>query len=327
MALGWRTLRALPRLRTYAEAERRERETKPIRGDENGLKPIAQRSMKWRHIKREDDGTISVYESNCPGTYPLLTFRPDDTVLVRPSAYWNKATSHDIIQEILGLNVWTEKGDSWVRCNGGTFKLRQQPRRHWDSNLQKFIYPEYIPEKHDNVFKWKPYESGKYPGGTWEYLNPPAPLVHQIDRKRAKAVRDRYAPFRVYLNAMTKLRRDNVPQFEEYEAVFGLNDPKHTYQPHQYYKPWYNLKVTRVDQCDHKAAAELCALMQSDKPEDQYKAYLWLSLQSIGIESKNMDRVLMMHHRDEMLKVVDRGHGSKHIDRYAWAFPEQEQTT
>ena len=60
MAIGWNTRCELPRLRTYADADRRERETKPIRGDEHARKPLAQRSVKWRHIKREDDGTITV---------------------------------------------------------------------------------------------------------------------------------------------------------------------------------------------------------------------------------------------------------------------------
>lgn len=53
MALSWNTIAALPRLYTYADADRRERETKPVRGDEQQRKPLGRRNQKWRHIKRK----------------------------------------------------------------------------------------------------------------------------------------------------------------------------------------------------------------------------------------------------------------------------------
>lgn len=320
MALGWNTLRSLPRLRTYKDADERERNTTPIKGDKQGLKPLGQRNMKFRHIKREANGDIGLYETSQPGYLPIMTFHPDDTVTVRTSPYWLKATGHDMVQSVMGLKIWTEAHDSWVQCEGGSFKLRAQPRMQWSDKTQTYI-PAVGLDKTANRFKWEPYD--KYPGGEWVYLNPPKPIVHVIDRKGAKAVRERYAAFSQYLSAMSKLRRDNPPNFDEYVEAFGVAGG---YEPSKMnYKPWWAIKVAQVDnnQFTHERAAELCALMASDQPEDQHKAFLWLTFRHFRAKhaAKMMDRALLMHHHDEMLKIKEREHGEKAIDRYDWAIP------
>ncbi len=323
MSLSWQSTNAMPRLRTYKEASDWEANVKPIRGDKQGLKPLGKRNQKWRHIRKEADGTITVHETNSPHHLPLITFYPDDTVLVRTSPYWMKAAGHDIIRAVLGLNIYTEAGDSWVKCDGGTYKLRRQPRMTWNRGTNQYDPPENT-EAADNLFKWVPNVVSSYPAGRWAFINPQRAEVHVIDRKGAKAVRERYAAFSTYLSAMTKLRRDNRPDFEEYAEVFGTAD---NYSPTTYtYKPWWAIKLNQVggSNFDHGNAAVLCQLMQSDKPEDQYRAYLWLTFRhwnySVSV-AKAMDGVLLMHHHDEMLKIKVKEPGEKCIDRYAWAIP------
>lgn len=305
MSLSWDTLRALPRLRTYKDAAEWEANTKPIKGDKDNTKPIGKRNQKWRHIKRNKDGTITVFG----GSQPLITFHAGDTVEVYGPAYWNKATEHDMIREILGLEVWTEANASWVKCDGGKYKLRKGA---------------------GNLFKYG--GESKF-DGKWTYLNPPKAITHVIDRKGAKAVRDRYAGYKQYLRAMMKLRRDNKPDFNEYLEAFpelrerlgatgyDLNDLNASG-----YKPWWLLPSSPLHSgFGHEDAADLCRLMQSDKPEDQHSAMLWLMSRNWGEGSaaKAMDRCLMMHHHDEMLKTKEHEDGHKAIDRYLWAIPQK----
>lgn len=315
MALAWNTLRALPRLRTYKDAAEWEANVKPIRGDANNLKPVGRRSQKWRHIKKEADSTITIFN----GSRPIMTFRPDDTVNVYGPTYWNKASEHDMIREILGLRVWTEARSSWVECDGGKYKLRPANKPTWNADKQTWEYPE-GKEHPDNLFKFE---------GTWVYLNPPKAITHVIDRKGAKVVRERYAEFSRYLAAMCKLRRDNKPQFEEYAEVFDdLKETlsRNTGYANVSYKPWWLLPANPGHSgFDHEMAKELCGLMQSDKPEDQHKAFLWLVSKNppFSYAPKYMNKCLMMHHHDEMLKTKEHEDGHKAIDRYGWAIPKE----
>lgn len=327
MALSWDTLRALPRLRTYKDAAEWEANVTPIKGDKDKLKPVGKRSQKWRHIRKEADATITIFN----GKTPIITFYPDDTVNVYGPTYWNKATEHDLIQEILGLRVWTEAHASWVECDGGKFKLRPSLRPTWNQDQQEWGYPE-GKEHPDNLFKLVDKTSkGPYPltRPVWVYLNPPKAITHAINRKGAKAVRERYAGYKQYLSAMMKLRRDSKPEFDEYVEAF--DDLKEILErttgnhPNSTYKPWWLLPNNPLHSgFDHKMAKELCELMQSDKPEDQHKAMLWLTSRNWGEGSafKAMDRCLMMHHHDEMFKAKEHDEGHKAIDRYAWAFPK-----
>lgn len=319
MALAWNTTAQMPRLRTYYDAAQREANTAPIRGDKQGLKPLGNRSQKWRHIRKEADGTITVNETYHPDfAQPLIRFHPDDTVTILPSGYWNKATGHDIIQAVLGLRIWTEAGASWVKCNGGTFRLRPVISPKWDHKQNKYVLPAGTKQP-DNRFKLDA-QLG------WTYLNPPKAQVHVIDRKGAKAVREQYAAFSQYLSAMTKLRKGNLPQFDEYVEVFGT---KNGYTPRDYgtsstsYKPWWAIDLEEVSSgFSHDQAAHLCELMQSDKPEDQYRAYMWLTFRNWTGARNKMEQVILMHHHKEMLKLKDREVGEKAIDRYKWAIPK-----
>lgn len=307
MAIGWNTRMALPRMRTYADAERRERETKPVRGDEQGRKPIAQRSMKWRHIKREADGTITVWQ----GSAPLLRYFPDDKIEVSPGAYWNKATEHDILREILGLHFFTEARDSWVQTPSGTYRLRPTPGRVYDEDTREWKNPDY--QHAGNFFRL---EDGK-----WTFLNPELRTRHVINRKEMYRVRKEYAGFTEYLNAICKLRKDSRPEFAEYIDAFDLGEEA---TKHGHYVPWWLLPAAPGDHdFDHDLASELCTLMRSDVPANQYKASLWLVTKywTYEVAVKRMLMCITMHHHNEVLRKVAVEPGVKGIDKYRWALP------
>jgi hypothetical protein len=320
MALGWNTLRGLPRLTTYADALTRWENTKPIRGDEEQRRPVGNRSHKWHHIKKESDGTITIYE----GSIPLLTYFPDDTVRITPSGYWNKATGHDMIREILHVNIWTEAGNSWIKCKGGTYKLEPTVAPVWNAKIRQYTMPE--KPQSDNRLKYDA------EARDWVFLNAPKVTTHVVDRKGAKFVRERYANFTRYLSAMCKLHRDMKIEFEEYATHF--EEVRELYEKHKTatrgsalsYVPWWMLPTPPGEHnFNHGNAAYLSVLMQSDDPQSQRKAYLWLVSKTHAGDlkgaQKRMDKALMMHHHKEMLKIKEHEAGHKAIDRYAWAIP------
>jgi len=98
MALSYDTIYAMPRLMTYADADRRERETKPIRGDEHQRKPLGRRNQKYRHIKREADNSITIHTHGWRAeSYPLIQFYPNGEIHVLGYPYWNKAAENEVI--------------------------------------------------------------------------------------------------------------------------------------------------------------------------------------------------------------------------------------
>lgn len=105
MALNWRTLAALPRLYTYADADGRERETKPVRGDEQQRKPLGRRNQKWRHIKREADNSVSIYITGwMHNPLPTIRFYPNGEIHVLGCPYWFKAAENEVIEAVLMLH-------------------------------------------------------------------------------------------------------------------------------------------------------------------------------------------------------------------------------
>jgi hypothetical protein len=156
-------------------------------------------------------------------------------------------------------------------------------------------------------------------------------MTHVVNRKGAKAVRQRYASGLAYVDALAKLREDTAPKHEEVVAVFrdtllkGASDEE--------LRTHWNIrkKVPPVrshgqfNGFTHNHAEQLATLLGSYDPGDQYKAYVWLTWdeREPGRTIKNAEKVLMMHHHDEWLTKREAPAGKKTIDRYRWAFPKQ----
>lgn len=312
MALSWNTLRALPRLYTYADADAWERDTKPIRGDKDGRKPLGRRNQKWRHIKREADNSIAIYVQGwLEQDYPLIRFCPNGEIHVTTKAYWNKAAENEVTACVLGTNVFTEQGRAWIRHADGFSPLPAMPKAQWVND--KYALTGEPPEPAIFI---------RTEQGQLKLINPPTLTRHVVSRKAAKQVRERYTDGINYVKALLKLRRDHLPTWEEIRAAFP---DKLTEEDMKYY--WQRrTKLPGVldSYFTHDHAREIAALLASPEPGEQYKAYLWIQLGTTSEGAvKNIDKVLMMIHPDEWFVEREVPVGKKAHDRYAWAFPQQ----
>lgn len=326
MSLGYNTLRAFPRLRTYEDAAAYEAKVKPIRGRDPEVKPLGRRSQAYYSIKREGDDICI-----CAGAELLIRFRPSGDMLIYDSGYWSKATYNDIIGEVTGLITTTQDSKMWARVDGGMSLIRPSPRRKW--NGTKWIEPTdtTVPE---NIFRLTEKYADNPGYRVWTYVNPPGIVVHHIRRKEMREVRERYAAFIDYAKAMDSIRKDNKPEPQEYAEPFGVkfatsNDGSRTY--YVWHKAGMPPCAYHIE-FDHGHAAALTSWMLSNDAVDNYKAYLWLNVRR-GYHSRadrqvtdTIDRVLIMHHHGEVLTRREASAGKAAKDRYAWAIPAQSQT-
>lgn len=321
MTLSWNTIAALPRLYTYADADRRERETKPVRGDEQQRKPLGRRNQKWRHIKREADNSVSIYITGwMQNPLPTIRFYPNGEIHVLSYPYSLKATENEVIEAVLGTTVYTEQRKAWIKHVGGESPLREAPKPVWCRDTGTYLASTTKPEA--SIFV-------RNERNGLVLLNPPKLTTHVVSRKAANQVRERYAEGIAYVRAMSKLRRDNLPKWEEMVEAFPERFEGVEAQYH-----WQRReampRVMDGHRFKHEHAAIIVNLLASTTPADQYKAYLWLQ-NGVGAGdeyvSKAIDRVLMLHHHDEWFVEREVLVGEKKHDRYAWAFPKEEPTT
>jgi hypothetical protein len=301
MALNWRTLNAIPYLRDYAAASKREAETKPIRGDKDELKPLGRREQKYRHIKRMSDNSIALFDGWQVTDTPRIQFFEGGDIHVYSEPYFQKATSNEVITEVMGARVFTEGHKAWIHYDGGVAPLYSAPSRR---NPNAEVVP--------SIFRHN--ENGRL-----VYINPPALSTHVVNRKGAKAVRTRYMKALTYIEALAKLRRDDRPLWAEIERAFtGRFDPSDTHWQHSSKLPdvqgrWFS----------RAAAVEIVELMRSEDLNDHYKAYLWLQRgAAVGATMTNADKVLAWVHRYEWFTRREAIVGKKVHDRYAWAFTD-----
>lgn len=330
MALSYRSLFAMPRLLSYADAVEREANTKPIRGRTPEVKPLGRRNQAWFRIQREESGDICIFVSH----KLLLRYRPDDTLHIYDPGYWNKATYNDVILEVTGIRTETKDGKMWAHVDDGRYLIRPSPRRKY---LGKGEYAEPTGPMPANIFKRVEkivtMANGRADHGyrTWTYVNPPTNIVHNIRRKEMRRVRERYANFTAYATALDSIR-ENYPQLQEYEELFEVNFTVVGGSP---WYNWYHENMPPAPPLNsaftHTHAAELASLMLSEDATDNYKAYLWLNVRRAwgrsAIAVANLiDRVVIMHHHNEVLTTRDATAGMATKDRYAWAVPAQDRT-
>lgn len=317
MSLNWRTTCAIPYLRDYAAASKREAETKPIRGDEMGRKPLGRRDQKYRHIARLSDNSIAIFDGWSHWQDPLhcnpdIQFFENGEIHIFAAKGWNKGTPNEVLTEVMGVRVFTEGGKAWIKYDGGMTPLRERPPAVYSHAQQKWI---------TTTEKATPSIFRRNEAGQLECLNPLALTTHVVSRKGAKAVRERYMAALDYIDALARLRRDDKPLWKEIAHAF----------PERFIgeelSSWECLrKIPEVDLTHFKRehAVALTALMRSEDLNDHYKAYLWLQR---GAEDThklqaNSDKVLAWAHRDEWFKEREAVVGEKVHDRYAWAFAE-----
>jgi hypothetical protein len=304
MSLSYNTLRAIPHLTDYAAAEQWERNVKPIKGDADGTKPLGNRKQKYINIKREAGGAIAI---NYGYMAPTIRYFPDGTMAIYSTAY-PVASAQEIITEVTGLRLYTDRGKTWIEHQGGVSPMLPKGGRNGE-------VPNFF-RKGDN-------------GRGWICTNAADTTTHVVNRRGAKAVRARYAEATRYIEALAKLRVDSWPKPEEAVQAFSDVIPE---EARAYWWRWREyLPTVRVRRFNHEHAAKFAALLSSPEPGEQYKAFLWATLSissgsaSIAKDTRNIiDHILMMHHHDEWFDAVTVPAGTKVIDRYEWAFPPQK---
>jgi len=323
MALNYTTYYAIPHLASYEEAAKWEQSVKPIRGDAEGRKPLGRRDQKWRRIKREGDGSIIIFEDGRGDSEWYIRFTPDNELHIYDTCWWNKATYNEIIQRVTGLYLFTEAGRMWARYDGGTVPIsaRVRPRWVWDAKAGIGTHVKDGKDPEPSIFV-------RNERGNWVCKNPERITTHQVDRKGAKAVRQRYAVGLDYIKVLASLRKDDLPKHEELVAAFrdtllkGFTDV----ELQHYWHTRQCIPAVGHRQFTHAHAAQLAAFIGSDDPGDQYKAFLWLMREEYETKTvlRRAEAVLTMHHHDEWLKQVEHEPGSKAIDRYKWALPQSQ---
>lgn len=308
MSLAYNTLYAIPRLSCYAEADKREKDTKPIRGDAENTKPLGKRNQKYMSIRREPDNSITIrFVNSVP-----MQFMPDNTLRIRDVAYSNKASDNEIITKVTGMRVHTDSGRAWIRYDGGTAPLHQAPKGKYVQG-EGWVYPEI------DIEPWSTFK--KNDRGNWVYINPPSLTTHTVNRRAAKELRARYREGIAYVDTLDRLRDHIMPAQDEYYEAFADRLPENTLH-------WWNIRhqLPSPNHRDfkHVHAAELAGLLLSEEPSEQYKAYLWLRLNMYNALSTNAERALMMHHHAEWFDEKQVPVGEMAIDRYLWAFPQNE---
>jgi hypothetical protein len=323
MALGYNTYYALPHLRDYAEASKWEQDVKPIRGDELQRKPLGRRDQKWRRIRREEDNSIVILEDwgqSPPFANWYIRYTPNGELHLYDDAPWCKASRNEVMQRVTGITAYTQAGRAWASYDGGVVPLNQRSRKRWENG--KYVKEGKDPEP--SIFV-------RNERGYWVCKNPPTIMTHVVNRKGAKAVRQRYASGLAYVDALAKLRGNDVPKHEELVAAFRdtllkeLSDEElraHWSIRNKVPPVWSH---GRFNSFTHNHAEQLATLLGSYDPGDQYKAYVWLMRDEYenGRAIKNAEKVLMMVHHDEWLTKREAPAGKKAIDRYKWAFPKQ----
>ena len=321
MSLGYNTYYAMPRLDSYEAAAKHEANVKPIRGDDEGRKPLGRRDQKWRRIKREGDGSIIIFDDwrGDAGDNWFIRYTPTNELHIYDVCWWNKATHNEVISRVTGMHLFTEAGRMWARFDGGTVPIASRVKSRWVGD--KYVKDGKDPEP--TIFV-------RNERGNWVCLNPERTITHKVDRKGAKAVRKRYATGINYIMALASLRRDDVPKHEELVAAFRDTLLSHLPKDEEvyYYRTRQIIPPVGHHQFTHTHAAYLAGLLASDDPGDQYKAFLWLTREEYTTDTvlRRAEALLTMHHHDEWLKQVEHEPGHKAIDRYEWALP-QTQTT
>lgn len=322
MAMAYNTLAALPRLLSYKQASDWEANTKPIRGDANGTKPLGKRTQKYISIKREEDESIALVY----GSHTFIRYKPDGDVLIYDQGYSVKASLNELIQTVTTIRTWTENGMCWVRADGKTSYLRPNPRGRWvfEQNAEGESRHRHVPPTTpipDNIFRRVEDERGME---HWRFINPPTFTKHVINRAAKKRVMETYTPFMRYLDAMNKLLKgEPLPSIDEYVRVFDINvaEGENSYAIRSKLPPspadrWFN----------HEHADKLATLMASDDLAHHYKAMLWLWRSMYGADNRPeavrmAQKVIMMTHHDEILERQEIETDRVARDAYAWAIP------
>ena len=251
----------LPRLTNYADASRREAQTKPIRGDANGTKPLGDRRKKWFNIRKDEQTQDIVL---CAHRTDVIRYKTNGDVVINNGG-WVSPTTHDFFTMVLGLYARTFDSKTWVTCYFQPDGFINAEPTHG-----QFV----VPNNTDiTITRYQ---------NSWLTKHMQAPSTHKVNRAKANILRKSYEPFKKYMEGIIKLRTEirehtnwnNVVEqqhvititSEELEAnnvAMNYNDTKSGAMLMEGFYPRNN-----------NTAQMLGAMMRSGDPEKYYRAFL-----------------------------------------------------
>jgi hypothetical protein len=256
------------RMPTYADAVRWELLVKPIRGRKEECKPLGARNKSHANIRKEgDDIVVRLYRTD------IVRYKPDGTIIVNQGGH-ESMTTRKYLNAILPM---------WF----GSFQGKTHTYRGTDDVGYHILH-----SSADNIFKIKPDSHHHAP--LYHFVNPQPCVTHTKNRAKAKAVRQRYAPFIRYVKNATKLMGGRI-EIKERPAL------------------------------NYHTVPNVLDFALSKEPEDQYKAlawFAWVGQWNVGRADvlRQFENAIMRKHRDEMFDTRTLPRGELVHDKFAGLF-------
>jgi hypothetical protein len=206
--MGYATVKRVPRVFNHRHAKQVHDNAVPIRGRVPEIRPLGNRKDVGTYSVRMngDDVEFVLYRT------PVITYKPDGVIVLRTDG-WASVSSHQFIQQVLGIPARGKSGSSVLIVNGQHYTMTG-----------------------DSTLTLRQGEGT----GTWRVLEHETLYGYKASRKAITNVRSRYSEFRKYLGGFVNLRREeqvfhqgrpyelraNVLKFGVQEAVdmFGVMD-------------------------------------------------------------------------------------------------------
>jgi hypothetical protein len=261
-------------MKTYADAVRWESLVKPIRGRKEECKPLGARNKSYANIRKDgDDIVVRLYRTD------LVRYKPDGTIIVRQGGHESQ-TTRKYLNAILPM--WFGSFQGKTHTYRGTEDIGYHILHSTEDNIFKMAKGMYDP---NNVSS---------SNALYHFVNPQPCVIHTKNRAKAKAVRQRYAPFIRYVKNITKLMGGRI-------------------------------RITERPALNYHAVPDVLAFALSKEPEDQYKAlayFAWVNCWRVGNSDvlAQFENALVRHHRDEMLDTHILPRGELKLDRFAGIF-------
>lgn len=163
----------IPRLRTYAAAEKAYNEIKPLRGSKEDIRPIGLRRRKFERIEKHLGPNGPEYHVvNCGVS--ILVYQPDNKIRVNPPN-WGSSNLAAWLTRILGTRSIKYCNRMWLGVGGNAIPLVSNNLVVWEDETQTMRH------------------------------NVEAILRRAVDRKAASVARKRVKPFMDYGMTMLKM--------------------------------------------------------------------------------------------------------------------------
>lgn len=303
--LNWKTYQALPRLRSYAEALAHWEKTTPIRGDVNGTKPVGRRDQKWLSIYMRDIDKAVCIGSSWNKERPLLAYYPDGRVAIESQI---GASCRERIQRIAGINIRRRSNEDWVSATA-----------YVDGEVVVGEYPLKLSRNNSRIVVFLLHDSNTLHNTRPTYLNPVPVYKHLINKQEKAKLTKQYQPFMAYMEAMAKVSApepDNSPWSKETRDNPRM--PEATVQERK------DIGLTTSLRWGANARPEFLTLIDSDEPENWYKAMAWISMghwrMYLSDAKREVTNILYHQHRDTLFTKVRADAGKFAHDRYAVYF-------